>query len=193
MKSICVFCGSKTGSDPDKVKLAAKTGKALAVSGYRLIYGGGGLGLMGAVAQAAFENDGEVLGILPQYLKEAEASLSHIPHKIVPDMRARKKAMFEASNAFIVLPGGIGTLEEAIEILSWRQLGLHKKPICFISPDHYWAPLAALLDHTVTHGFSGQALSQHMHVATTPAQAISLLEKEWKKGKNYQPPKILKI
>ncbi|MBC7769708.1 MAG: TIGR00730 family Rossman fold protein, partial [Phycisphaerales bacterium] len=117
--------------------------------GLRLVYGGGAVGLMGRCARAAHEAGGDVLGIMPRFLERREIVYGDVPHRMVDTMHERKMIMFEESDAFVVLPGGIGTLEEAVETLSWRRLDLHKKPVVFLSEDDFWAPFFALMQHTV--------------------------------------------
>jgi len=133
---------------------AEKLGAALARDGVRLVYGGGGVGLMGACARAAHEAGGRVLGIMPTFLQSREGAFEAVETVLVPSMHERKAIMFEQSDAFAVLPGGIGTLEEVVELLSWRRLELHAKPIVFLNPGGYWTPLFDLLRHTVEQGLS---------------------------------------
>lgn len=178
-RSICVFCGSSAGDHPRYISLATETGAALADNGYRLVYGGGDMGLMGATARAAAAAGGDVLGIIPEFLRSVEGLLEDIEHKIVEDMATRKKLMYEAADAFIVLPGGIGTLEEAIEVMSWMRLQLHQKPMIFMDNDGYWAPLTALFHHTIERGFSPKWMADDVFTAQTPGQALKLIEKEW--------------
>ena len=147
--SVCVFCGSSDAADPAYLRAAASLGKALAAAKLKLIYGGGGVGLMGACARAAHEAGGEVLGIIPDFLVGREHALESVEHVIVSNMHERKMLMFERSDAFAVLPGGVGTLEEVVELLSWRRLGLHSKPVVFHNPKNFWSPLFELLQHTV--------------------------------------------
>jgi uncharacterized protein (TIGR00730 family) len=123
---------------------AARFGEILARAGVRLVYGGGGIGLMGACARAAHQAGGRVLGVIPSFLTEREAAYDRVETEVVSSMHERKMRMFAESDAFAVLPGAIGTLEEAIELLSWRRLGLHAKPIVFYSPDGFWDPLFAM-------------------------------------------------
>lgn len=151
LDSVCVFCGSSDAADPALLAAAADLGRALAAAKLKLIYGGGGVGLMGACALAAHEAGGEVLGIIPNFLKEKERRLDVVETITVQSMHERKSIMFERSDAFVVLPGGIGTLEEVVELLSWRRLDLHGKPVVFYSPDGFWEPLFALFQHTVDH------------------------------------------
>lgn len=144
LDSVCVFCASS--GDAPKPLLAAATqfGQILAREGVRLVYGGGGIGLMGACAKAAHEAGGRVLGVIPAFLTQREAAFTRVETAVVTSMHERKMRMFKESDAFAVLPGAIGTLEEAIEVLSWRRLGLHAKPIVFYNPDGFWDPLFAL-------------------------------------------------
>jgi uncharacterized protein (TIGR00730 family) len=149
LESVCVFCGSSDAAAPPLLAAAAQLGRALAAANLKLIYGGGGVGLMGACALAAHEAGGEVLGIIPNFLKDRERRLDVVETITVQSMHERKSIMFERSDAFVVLPGGIGTLEEVVELLSWRRLDLHGKPVVFYSPDRFWDPLFALFQHTV--------------------------------------------
>jgi uncharacterized protein (TIGR00730 family) len=149
LESACVFCGSSDEADPEFLTAARNLGKALADAGIRLVYGGGGVGLMGAVAVAAHEARGEVLGIIPTFLVGKERALEIVEHIIVDNMHERKMLMFQRSDSFVILPGGIGTLEEVVELLSWRRLDLHAKPVVFYNPRGFWEPLFRLFQHTV--------------------------------------------
>jgi len=149
LRSVCVYCGSSETTKPEYHDLAARFGDALAKRRLRLVYGGGSIGLMGRCAKAAHDAGGEVLGIMPRFLERREIILDSVPHTMVDTMHERKMLMFEESDAFVVLPGGIGTLEEAIETLSWRRLDLHKKPVVFLSEDDFWAPFFTLMQHTI--------------------------------------------
>jgi uncharacterized protein (TIGR00730 family) len=149
LRSVCVYCGSSDATKPEYLDLATRFGEALAARGLRLVYGGGAVGLMGRCATAAHEAGGEVLGIMPRFLERREITYEAVPHRMVDTMHERKMQMFEESDAFVVLPGGIGTLEEAVETLSWRRLDLHKKPVVFLSEDDFWAPFFALIQHTI--------------------------------------------
>jgi uncharacterized protein (TIGR00730 family) len=146
---VCVFCGSSNTTKPAYLDLATRFGAALAGRGLRLVYGGGAVGLMGRVAKAVHEGGGDVLGIMPRFLERREITYEDVPHQMVDTMHERKHIMFNESDAFVVLPGGIGTLEEAVEVLSWRRLDLHRKPIVFLSEDGFWAPFFTLMQHTV--------------------------------------------
>jgi uncharacterized protein (TIGR00730 family) len=148
IKTVCVYCGSGPGTNPHFVEAAIALGKALAENGIRLVYGGGSIGLMGAVATSVLDHGGSVTGIIPDFLTTRENALTRIQELIVtPDMHERKRLMFERSDAFVALPGGIGTLEELVEQLTWQQLGRHSKPILLANIDDFWEPLLALFTH----------------------------------------------
>src|SRR5712691_8637006 len=148
IKTVCVYCGSGAGSSPRFVEAALALGKTFAENNIRLVYGGGSVGLMGAVAKSTLDHGGLVTGIIPDFLRTREHALKHVQEMIVtPDMHERKRLMFERSDAFVALPGGIGTLEELVEMLTWQQLGRHAKPILLANIDGFWEPLLALLAH----------------------------------------------
>jgi uncharacterized protein (TIGR00730 family) len=149
IRSVCVFCGSSDAADAAYLRAAAQLGRALAQAGLQLVYGGGGVGLMGACARAAHDAGGRVLGVIPDFLVSRERALDTIEHIVVGNMHERKMTMFQRSDAIVVLPGGVGTLEEIVELLSWRRLGLHAKPAVFYNPDGFWQPLFDLFQHTV--------------------------------------------
>jgi uncharacterized protein (TIGR00730 family) len=161
--SICVFCGARFGTDPAARDVATRLGEMLAGQGIVLVYGGGGVGLMGLVANAALKAGGKVVGIIPRFLLQREAGHPALSETVVVEtMHERKLKMFERSDAFVVLPGGIGTLEELFEVLSWRTLGLHTKPIVIIDQGGYWQPLAALLRGVVEGGFAERTHLDHV-------------------------------
>ena len=148
IKTICVYCGSGPGSNPRFIEAAIALGKVLAEKRIRLVYGGGSIGLMGALATAALDHGGTVTGIIPDFLTSRENALTRVQELIVtPDMHERKRLMFERSDAFVALPGGVGTLEELVEQMTWKQLGRHSKPILLANIDGFWEPLLALLAH----------------------------------------------
>ncbi len=148
IKTVCVYCGSGPGTDPRFTEAAVALGKTLAENGVRLVYGGGSLGLMGSVATSVLDHGGTVTGIIPDFLKLRENALKRVQEMIVtPDMHERKRLMFEHSDAFVALPGGIGTLEELVEQLTWQQLGRHSKPILIANIANFWEPLLGLLTH----------------------------------------------
>jgi uncharacterized protein (TIGR00730 family) len=149
LKSVCVYCGSSNTTKEEYLDLASRFGAALAERRLRLVYGGGAVGLMGRCAKAAHEAGGDVLGVMPRFLERREITYEAVQHRMVETMHERKHVMFEESDAFVVLPGGIGTLEEAVETLSWARLGLHRKPVVFLSEDDFWAPFFTLMQHTI--------------------------------------------
>jgi len=148
IKTVCVYCGSGAGTNPRFIEAAAALGKTFADNGIRLVYGGGSVGMMGAVASAVLDHGGSVTGIIPDFLTTREHTLHRVQETIItPDMHERKRLMFERSDAFVALPGGIGTLEELVEQLTWKQLGRHAKPVLLANIDGFWEPLLALLAH----------------------------------------------
>ena len=149
IEAVCVYCGSSNSASPAYLEAAALLGKTLAGEGVKLVYGGGGVGLMGACARAAHEAGGDVLGIMPEFLRGREILFDDVETIVVQSMHERKQLLFDNADAFVVLPGGIGTLEEVIELMSWRRMSLHAKPLVFYSPDGFWEPLFELLRHTV--------------------------------------------
>jgi uncharacterized protein (TIGR00730 family) len=154
IKNICVYCGSGPGNDPRFVKDATMLGSILADNDIGLVYGGGSVGLMGAVSSAAIAKGGRVTGVIPEFLSGRERPLADAQELIVThDMHERKRIMFERSDAFVALPGGIGTLEELVEQLTWAQLGRHKKPILVLNTGGFWDPLCSLLEHMSSLAF----------------------------------------
>ncbi|HEY0567291.1 MAG TPA: TIGR00730 family Rossman fold protein [Xanthobacteraceae bacterium] len=148
IRTVCVYCGSGPGNNPHFVEAAIAFGKILAQNGIRLVYGGGSIGLMGALATSVLDHGGIVTGIIPGFLTRRENALTRVQEMIVtPDMHERKRLMFERSDAFVALPGGIGTLEELVEQLTWQQLGRHSKPVLLANIDGFWEPLFALITH----------------------------------------------
>jgi uncharacterized protein (TIGR00730 family) len=148
IKTVCVYCGSGPGTNPRFIESAKSLGRAFAENGIRLVYGGGSLGMMGAIATSVLDHGGIVTGIIPDFLTMRENALTRVQEMIVtPDMHERKRLMFERSDAFVALPGGIGTLEELVEQLTWQQLGRHSKPVLLANIDGFWEPLFALLAH----------------------------------------------
>ncbi len=159
IESICVYCGSSPGIDPRYGKTAATLGRLIAEAGIGLVYGGGNIGLMGVIADAVLDAGGRVTGIIPNDLKRAELAHQGVQELlIVTSMHERKRAMFEHADAFVTLPGGPGTLDETMEIITWRQLGLHDKPVVIVDDGGYWQPLIALLEHTISHGFARKTI-----------------------------------
>lgn len=178
IRTVCVYCGSGFGADPVYAEAAATLGQALAQAGIGLVYGGGNVGLMGTVAQAVLDHGGHVTGIIPDFLKSRERMLDAVQETIVVgDMHTRKKLMFERADAFVALPGGIGTLEELVEQMTWAQLGRHEKPILLLSVRDFWAPLLALLDHMRTSGFIRPGLDLSYLVAARAEDVVGMLER----------------
>jgi uncharacterized protein (TIGR00730 family) len=148
IKTVCVYCGSGPGSNPRFVESAVALGKIFAENDIRLVYGGGSVGLMGAIARSTLDHGGAVTGIIPDFLRSREHMLTRVQEMIVtPDMHERKRLMFERSDAFVALPGGVGTLEELVEQMTWQQLGRHSKPVLLANIDGFWEPLITLLAH----------------------------------------------
>jgi uncharacterized protein (TIGR00730 family) len=147
IKSICVYCASGPGNDPAFMDAARQLGRILAENGIRLVYGGGSVGLMGALAESVLDHGGAVTGVIPDFLVNREPMLLRVQERIItPDMHERKRVMFERADAFVALPGGVGTLEELVEQLTWAQLGRHKKPILILNIANFWEPLCQLLE-----------------------------------------------
>src|ERR1700754_1096348 len=159
IKTVCVYCGSAAGNNPRFVDAASAFGKVLAENGIRLVYGGGSIGLMGAVANGVLDHGGSVTGIIPEFLNSRERMLTRVQELVVtPDMHERKRLMSDPSDAFVALPGGIGTLEEMVEQMTWQQLGRHSKPILLANIDDFWQPLLSLLSHMRATEFIRPAL-----------------------------------
>ncbi|HJU18925.1 MAG TPA: TIGR00730 family Rossman fold protein [Stellaceae bacterium] len=178
IRRVCVYCGSSAAVAPRFRQAVSELGRALAEAGIAVIYGGGRVGLMGLLADAALAVGGTVTGIIPAHLTAGEAAHQGLTELVVVDsLHARKREMAARADAFAVLPGGIGTLDETFEILSWKQLALHRKPILILDAAGYWAPLRALLDHVVTHGFARpQTLDLVRIVADVSALMTALAE-----------------
>ena len=154
MKSLCVYCGSNSGSNPAYAEAAIALGSRLARDGIRLVYGGGNIGLMGTVADAVLAAGGEVTGVIPKQLVDMEvAHLGLSELEVVGSMHERKSRMFDLADGFVALPGGFGTLEEIVEMLTWRQLGIGNKPCAILDVEGYWSPLVAMMDRMVEDRF----------------------------------------
>ena len=163
--SICVFCGSRDGNNPKYGAAAEELGAALAAEGWRLVDGAGDVGLMGRVARTNQSADGRTFGVIPVHLFQREVGKRDLSTFVVTEnMHERKKVMYMNSDAIVVLPGGAGTLDEFFEILTWRQLGLHDKPILLLNIDGFWNPLTTLLDHVIGEGFAESSLSDFVQV-----------------------------
>ncbi len=172
INSVCVFCGSRPGRDPAHAEAATALGGALASAGLRLVYGAGDVGLMGAVARAAQEAGGDTFGVIPVHLLAREVGKRDLSRFVVTEtMHERKKVMFMNADAIVTLPGGPGSLDELFEVLTWRQLGLHEKPVYLLNVNGYWDPLLALLDHLVAQGFAEPSFLDFL----TPVASVAAL------------------
>ena len=162
MRSICVFCGSRPGAKSEYVQDAKEFGRWLAASGHRLVYGAGDVGLMGEVARSAQAAGGDTFGVIPTHLLEWEVGKRDLTRFVVTEtMHERKKVMFVNSDAIVVLPGGAGSLDEFFEVLTWRQLCLHEKPILLLNTQGYWSPLISLVEHVIGEGFADESLQDY--------------------------------
>jgi uncharacterized protein (TIGR00730 family) len=177
IRTVCVYCGSGPGIDPAFIAAARSFGQILAENRVRLVYGGGSLGLMGALANSVLDHGGEVTGVIPEFLTAREKKLTRAQEVIVTlDMHERKRIMFERADAFVALPGGIGTLEETIEQMTWAQLGRHKKPILLANIKGFWEPLCVLLDHMRSLEFIRQGLTIEPLVANGVEDILPMLQ-----------------
>jgi uncharacterized protein (TIGR00730 family) len=189
IQSICVYCASGPGTNPAFMEAAKSFGRILAENGIRLVYGGGSVGLMGALAESVLAHGGAVTGVIPDFLVNREHMLVSVQERIITrDMHERKRVMFERADAFVALPGGVGTLEELVEQMTWAQLGRHKKPILILNVARFWDPLCALLDHMEELEFIRRGMTVKYLVAERveeilprlieAARAVSEAEKE---------------
>ncbi|GAB3126564.1 LOG family protein [Novispirillum itersonii] len=173
LRSLCVFCGASPGALPAYADEAAALGRAMAENGVRLVYGGGGIGIMGVVARAVLAHGGEVVGIIPEHLQTAEIALDGLTElHVVPDMHTRKRMMFERSDAIAVLPGGFGTLDETFEILTWKQLNLHAKPVIVVNTAGYWDGLLTFCRSMLEAGFIREKHLGMFSVVDSAPQAL---------------------
>jgi uncharacterized protein (TIGR00730 family) len=178
LKSICVYCGSGDGEDPAYARTAASLGTAIAEAGIRLVYGGGSVGLMGRVARAALDAGGEVTGIIPRFLEKREEMFTDVSELIVTeDMHERKMMMFDRAEAFVALPGGVGTLEELVEQMTWIQLGQHEKPVLLANIERFWQPLIDLLDHMRQEQFIRAGMDVSFLVTDQVSQIVPTLQR----------------
>lgn len=175
--SVCVYCGSRAGADPAYSEEAVSLGVGLAQRGWRLVYGAGDVGLMGDVARAAQAAGGDTFGVIPQHLVAWEVGKTDLTSYVVTEtMHERKKVMFMNCDAVVVLPGGAGSLDELFEAITWRQLGLHDKPIFLVNTKGFWNPLLSLLDHIVTQEFAEASLLGFFTVVDNAEAALAALE-----------------
>ena len=172
LTSLCVYCGSAFGNNPRHRDVARRLGQLMAARHVTLVYGGGRVGLMGTLADAVADGGGTVVGIIPRHLEQREVGHRGLAElHIVDSMHSRKAMMFDRSDAFAILPGGLGTLDETFEMLTWRQLRLHDKPIVLIDIDGYWQPLLGLIDHVIGEGFASQA-SRRLFTVVSEVEAV---------------------
>ncbi|WP_345750265.1 LOG family protein [Microbacterium rhizophilus] len=182
IRSVTVFTGSSAGADPAYARAAVDVGQALAARGMGVVYGGGNVGLMGAVSTAAREAGGEVHGVMPEALVDKEIAHPDLTtFEIVPDMHARKMRMAELADAFVALPGGIGTVEEFFEVWTWLQLGIHRKPVAVYDVRGFWRPMLTMVDRMVEEGFVADTFRDSLIVVSTPRGLIRALE-------TWEPP-----
>ena len=176
VRSLCVFCGASVGKDPAFRAAAEELGRLIAEHNLRLIFGAGSVGLMGTVADAVLAGGGEAIGVIPEFLRDRELFHKNLTElHVVDSMHTRKRKMFDLSDGFIGLPGGLGTLEEVFEMVTWRQLGRHEKPIVLISTNNYWEPFDSLVDRVVENGFAHGDTSTYYRTVSDPASAVELL------------------
>lgn len=177
--SVCIYCGSRSGARPAYAKAAEGLGEALGKSGRTVIYGAGDLGLMGIAARAAHAAGGKVIGFIPRHIIDLEVGRSDIHAMIVTEtMHERKKLMFTNAEAVVALPGGAGTLDELVEVLTWRQLGLHRKPVVLLNVEGYWEPFLTLLRHMHNEGFLNAGFFDFLSMATTVEEAMAYLARK---------------
>jgi uncharacterized protein (TIGR00730 family) len=175
--SLCVYCGSSAGVNPVYRASAVALGNALADRGVTLVYGGGRVGLMGIVADACLAGGGHVIGIIPEFLRRHEVGHGAVSELIVVDsMHQRKQAMFDRADAFAMLPGGFGTLDEVFEMATWKQLGLHRKPIVGLDIEGYWAPFRELIDHVIGQGFARPTMRDLIRFVPSIDELLNLLD-----------------
>ena len=166
--SICVFCGSRAGLSPAYAQAARDLGQLIAARDWRLVYGAGDIGIMGEVARSAQAAGAQVFGVIPAHLMQLEVGKRDLGTLVVTEtMHERKKVMFTNSDAIVVLPGGAGTLDEFFEVLTWRQIGLHEKPIFLLNTEGFWDPLVALVEHVIAQGFAAASLREFFVVVET--------------------------
>lgn len=176
IKSVCIYCGSRPGKNGKFSELAREVGQNLAENNIRMIYGGGSVGLMGIAARSVIEKGGEVIGIIPKHLADEEVSQPGLTDLFVVDnMHQRKRMMFDHSDAFVILPGSIGTLDETLEIITWRQLRLHDKPIVIINKDNYWEPFFQMMNNIVAEEFISDDVHDLYQVINEPEELLPLL------------------
>ena len=190
-KSVCVYCASSNAADPAFLAQAEAFGAILAREGVRLVYGGGGIGLMGATARGAYQAGGKVLGIMPAFLTNREMLFDEVETIIVQSMHERKQIMFDEADAFAILPGGIGTLEEIVELMSWRRLDLHTKPMVFLSPGGFWDPLFTLIDHTIDQNLTPSWFRGTWRSVATPEEVLPAMREMLPSGPQMDASRLV--
>ena len=176
IRSVCVFCGASVGNDPEFRSAAEALGRQMAENGLRLVFGAGHIGIMGTIADAVLDGGGEAIGVIPDFLRDRDQAHKGLTElHVVDSMHTRKRMMFDISDAFIALPGGLGTLEEIFEMVTWRQLGRHKKPIVLVSTNDYWQPFEALVNKVVESDFAHGDTNTYFTTVPNPTSAIDLL------------------
>jgi uncharacterized protein (TIGR00730 family) len=173
---MCVLCGSREGDDPAYREAAIRLGTLMARRGVRLVYGGGSIGLMGVIADAVLGAGGEAIGVIPDFLVRYEVGHRRLTELVITgSMHDRKRQMFEMADAFVVLPGGLGTLDETFEIVTWKQIRLHDSPIVVLDVGGYWAPLRTLIEATIAAGFARASAGELLHFVGTPEEVLQVL------------------
>lgn len=176
VRSLCVLCGSRDGANPAYKEAAIRLGATMAQNGVRLVYGGGSIGLMGVIADAVLKNGGDVVGVIPDFLMRWEVGHRRLSELIITDsMHDRKRRMFEMADAFVVLPGGLGTLDETFEIITWKQIHLHDAPIVVLDVGGYWEPFCRLIDAVVAGGFAHPTVTDLFSVVSEPEDVLPAL------------------
>lgn len=171
--TVCVYCGSRHGDDPVFTDIAQALGRGLAENDFRLIYGAGDVGLMGEVARSCLEAGGDAVGVIPKHILDWEVGKRDLTALIITDtMHERKKVMFANAGAVVALPGGPGTIDEMIEVLTWRQLGLHEKPAFLLNIGDYWRPFLDLIDHVIARGFASEAFRDYLTVCESVEEVM---------------------
>ncbi len=191
IRTVCVYCGSGPGTDPAFIAAARQFGKELAENSIRLIYGGGKVGIMGAISEAVLQHGGQVTGIIPEFLVAREHARKSGDLVVTRDMHERKRKMFEMADAFVAMPGGVGTLEEIVEQITWVQLGRHRKPVLLANIEGFWDPLCALLEHMRALEFIRGGLEFDLLVAKSAPEILPMLRKAAAKTSEAQKQTVV--
>lgn len=178
IQSVCVFCGASPGSSAAYRSAATALGTLFGENSVQLVYGGGGSGLMGIIADSVLESGGKVIGVIPDYLRERELGHQRLTRlEVVSSMHDRKRRMFDLADGIVVLPGGVGTLEEALEVITWKQLGMHNKPIIILNVQQYWQKLDELIAATIEHGFAAPPTRDLYELVGSTSEVLPTLER----------------